>query len=101
MKSVIAAVLGVLFLGMTASVQADVIGNKDSKFFFPPDCSYAKLIKKDNVVTFKSAADAVAAGYKESSKCKSAAAVTPAFVGNKSSKLYFPANCSTVKLIKD
>ncbi len=79
--------------------QADVVGNKASKFFFPENCFYAKLIKKDNVMNFKTAADAQAAGYKASSKCKDAAAM--AFVGNKSSKFFFPANCSYVKLIKD
>ncbi|MFI5205809.1 MAG: Ada metal-binding domain-containing protein [Candidatus Paceibacterales bacterium] len=99
-KKLMLAVAGVLLLGFTGSVHADVIGNKDSKFFFPENCSYVKLIKKANVVTFKTAADAVAAGYKASSKCKSADSVTMTFVGNKSSKLFFPANCSYVKLIK-
>ena len=95
--------LAVMILGFSGLVQADVIGNKDSKFFFPADCSFAKMIKKDNVVTFKSAADAVAAGYKASSKCKvadDAAAAVPV-VGNKSSKLFFPTDCSVVKTIKD
>ena len=87
-------VLGVVILGFNGVVQADVIGNKDSKFFFPADCSYVKLIKKDNIVTFKTAADAVAAGYKASSKCKAAAMDTTSFVGNKSSKLFFPSDCS-------
>ncbi len=101
MKKLILAVLGVLVIGFSGLVQADVVGNKSSKLFFPPDCSYAKLIKKENQVTFKSPADAVAAGYAASSKCQSTAVDTVAFVGNKSSKLFFPANCSYVKLIKD
>ena len=59
---------GVLVLGFTQAAHADFVGNKDSKFFFPDTCSYVKQIKKDNVVNFKTAADAVAAGYKASSK---------------------------------
>ena len=94
-------VLGVLIFGFNGLVQADVVGNKDSKLFFPVDCSYVKLIKKDNIVTFKSPKDAIAAGYKESSKCKSAEVDTVLFVGNKSSKLFFPSDCSYVKMIKD
>jgi methylphosphotriester-DNA--protein-cysteine methyltransferase len=92
---------GVLILGFTGAAHADFVGNKDSKFFFPDTCSYVKLIKKDNVVNFKTSADAIAAGYKASSKCQSNDATAPAFVGNKSSKLFFPADCSVVKLIKD
>jgi len=101
MKKLVSAVLGMLVLGFTSVVHADFVGNKDSKFFFPDNCSYVKLIKKGNQVSFKTAADAIAAGYKASSKCKSDAITAPAFVGNKSSKLFFPADCSFVKLIKD
>jgi len=90
-----------LVLGFTGAAHADFVGNKDSKFFFPDTCSYVKLIKATNQVAFKTAADAVAAGYKASSKCQSDTPAAPAFVGNKSSKLFFPANCSVVKLIKD
>ena len=101
MNKLVTALVGVLVLSFTGVAHADFVGNKDSKFFFPDTCSYVKFIKKDNVVNFKTAADAVAAGYKASSKCKPDAASTEAFVGNKSSKLFFPANCSVVKLVKD
>ena len=107
MKKLMAALVGVVVLSFCGLAQADFIGNKDSKFFFPDNCSYVKMIKKDNVVNFKTSADAVAAGYKLSSKCKSddakapAVPAAPAFVGNKASKLYFPATCSVVKMIKD
>lgn len=101
MNKLVTALAGVLVLGFTGIAHADFVGNKDSKFFFPDTCSYVKLIKKDNVVNFKTAADATAAGYKASSKCKSdAPAATVTFVGNKSSKLFFPANCPVIKLIK-
>jgi methylphosphotriester-DNA--protein-cysteine methyltransferase len=101
MRTLIAALAGVLILAFTGSAQADVIGNKDSKFFFPENCSYAKMIKKENVVTFKTSADAVAAGYKASSKCQSSDANAVTFIGNKSSKFFFPSDCSYVKMIKD
>ena len=101
MRTLIAAVVGALVLAFTGSAHADVIGNKDSKFFFPENCSYAKMIKKENVVTFKTSADAVTAGYKASSKCQSSDANTATFVGNKSSKFFFPSDCSYVKMIKD
>ena len=94
-------VLGTLILGFNGLVVADVVGNKDSKFFFPSDCSYVKLIKKDNIVTFKTPADAIAAGYKASSKCQATGSDKVSFVGNKSSKLFFPSDCSYVKMIKD
>ena len=97
----VAAVVGLFVLSFTGFAHADFVGNKDSKFFFPDNCSYVKLIKKDNVVTFKTSAEAIAAGYKASSKCKADDSKAALFVGNKSSKLYFPADCSYVKLIKD
>jgi methylphosphotriester-DNA--protein-cysteine methyltransferase len=90
---------GALVLSFSVLSQAAFVGNKTSKLFFPDTCSYVKLIKKDNVVNFKTAADALAAGYKASSKCEGDVS-TPAFVGNKSSKLFFPSSCSYVKFIK-
>ena len=89
-----------MFLGLASVANADFVGNKDSKLFFPDNCSYVKLIKKANVVNFKTSDEAIKAGYKASSKCQDTAA-TVAFVGNKSSKLFFPADCSYVKLMKD
>jgi methylphosphotriester-DNA--protein-cysteine methyltransferase len=100
MKKSIAIITGLFILVFTGLAHADFIGNKSSKFFFPDTCSYAKKVKKVNVVKFKTAADAVAAGYKLSSKCQSEAPVAM-FIGNKDSKLFFPANCGIVKLIKD
>jgi len=97
MKKLTVVLMGLFVLSFIGSAYADYLGNKDSKFFFPENCSYAKLIKKDNIVKFTTFDAAVAAGYKVSSKCKDDAP----FVGNKSSKLYFPADCSYVKLIKD
>ena len=102
MNKLLAAVTGLFILSFTGMAHADFVGNKDSKLFFPDTCSYVKLIKKDNVVNFKTAADAVAAGYKASSKCQAAEKAVEAVpvIGNKSSKLFFPTECSYVKLIK-
>ena len=97
MKKLTVVLMGLFVLSFIGSAYADYLGNKDSKFFFPENCSYAKLIKKDNIVKFTTFDAAVAAGYKVSSKCKDDAP----FVGNKSSKLYFPPDCSVVKMIKD
>ena len=99
MKRLMVAVTGFFVLSFTGLAHADFVGNKSSKLFFPDSCSYVKLIKKDNMVAFKTAADAQAAGYKASSKCSADVPGTVAFVGNKSSKLFFPSDCSYVKLI--
>jgi methylphosphotriester-DNA--protein-cysteine methyltransferase len=101
MKKVFLTLVGVLVIGFAGVSHADFVGNKSSKLFFPDTCSYVKLIKKDNVVNFKTSADAVAAGFKASSKCQADTSDAVVFVGNKSSKLFFKADCSYVKLIKD
>ena len=92
---------GLFVLSFTGLVHADYIGNKDSKFFFPENCSYVKMIKKDHRIVFKTSKEAMRAGYKISSKCKDVEPEVIVFVGNRSSKMYFPANCSYVKMIKD
>jgi len=101
MQKLTQVLVGLVFLSFTGLAHADFVGNKSSKFFFPDTCSYVKMIKADNKVVFKTSADAVAAGYKLSSKCKADDSAKVSFVGNKSSKLFFPADCSYVKLIKD
>ena len=100
MKKLMVVMAGLFIFGFTQLAHADFVGNKASKLFFPDNCSVVKLIKKDNVVNFKTSAEAIAAGYKASSKCSDTATTAPAFVGNSSSKLFFPADCSVVKLIK-
>lgn len=44
------------------------VGSKNSNKFYPPTCSYAKRIKPENVVCFKSAEEAIGQGRTES-KC--------------------------------
>jgi methylphosphotriester-DNA--protein-cysteine methyltransferase len=100
MKTLMAAIAGLFILSFTGLAHADFVGNKSSKLFFPDTCSYVKMIKKDNAVPFKTSAEAVAAGYKASSKCQDDSSKM-SFVGNKTSKMFFPADCSYVKMIKD
>ncbi len=100
-KSIAAAIVGLFILSLTGPAQADYIGNRDSKYFFPENCSYVKMIKKDHRVFFRTSKEALAAGFKMSSKCKDVNPEVVMFVGNKSSKMYFPVNCSYVKMIKD
>ena len=44
------------------------VGSKSSNKFYPPTCSYAKRIKPENVVCFKTAEEAIKQGRTES-KC--------------------------------
>ena len=44
------------------------VGSKNSNKFYPPTCSYAKRIKPENIVCFKSAEEAIGQGRMES-KC--------------------------------
>jgi hypothetical protein len=44
------------------------VGSKNSNKFYPPTCSYAKRIKPENVVCFKSTEEAISKGRTES-KC--------------------------------
>ena len=46
------------------------IGNSNSKKFHTPDCLYAKKLKDENRVSFKSREEAVSEGYDPCGKCK-------------------------------
>ena len=46
------------------------IGNSNSKKFHTPDCSYAKKLKDENKVSFKTRDEAVNEGYKSCGRCK-------------------------------
>jgi hypothetical protein len=48
---------------------ADLIGDKQSKTYYPNGCQPAKEIAEANKVTFKTAADAEKAGYKAARNC--------------------------------
>jgi hypothetical protein len=45
------------------------VGSRNSDKFYPPDCSYAKRIKPENVVCFKSAEEALSQGRSQSTGC--------------------------------
>jgi hypothetical protein len=45
------------------------IGSKNSNKYHLPTCSYAKNIKPENIVCFKSAEDATARGYQPDKSC--------------------------------
>jgi hypothetical protein len=48
---------------------AELLGDKQSKTYYPNGCQPAKEIAEANKVTFKTAAEAEKAGYKVASKC--------------------------------
>jgi hypothetical protein len=52
----------------TNSTNCAFVGSKNSNKFYPPTCSYAKRIKPENLVCFKTAQEAIAQGRTES-KC--------------------------------
>ncbi|MFA4817404.1 MAG: Ada metal-binding domain-containing protein [Parcubacteria group bacterium] len=45
------------------------VGSKNSNKYHLPTCSYAKNIKPENIVCFKSAEDAAARGYQPDKSC--------------------------------
>ncbi len=45
------------------------VGSKNSNIYHLPTCSYAKRIKPENIVCFKSAEDAVSKGYQPDKSC--------------------------------
>ena len=49
---------------------AEIVGDKQSKVYYPADCDVAKEISESNRATFKTALEAEKAGYKRSKECK-------------------------------
>jgi len=45
------------------------VASKNSKVFHKPDCPFAKRIKPENLVTFKSRSEAVQAGKRPCKRC--------------------------------
>jgi hypothetical protein len=50
--------------------EAEILGDKQSKIYYPSDCELAKEIIKLNRMTFRTADEAEKAGYKPSKECK-------------------------------
>ncbi|MBF0504617.1 MAG: hypothetical protein HQL14_05890 [Candidatus Omnitrophica bacterium] len=100
-KKLLTAVVGIFVLGFASLAHADFIGNKDSKTFHTDTCPMVKLMKDANKVVFKTAADAIKAGYAPCKKCTPTdPAAVMVFVGNKSSMIYHKADCRLVASIK-
>ena len=50
--------------------EAEIVGDKQSKIYYPADCEVAKEISESNRTTFKTALEAEKAGYKPAKECK-------------------------------
>ena len=98
MKKNLAVLLAGLFaLTVAGSAYADFVGNKASMTFHTEKCPTLKLMKAENKVTFKTAEEAVKAGYTACQKCNPS---DLALVGNKSSMIYHKPDCRLVDSIK-
>jgi len=71
-NSTLAIVLIVVFLFASISIALDYkyVGSKNSNKYHYPTCKWAQRIKPENLVTFKSAQEAQAAGYVPCKVCK-------------------------------
>lgn len=68
----VAIILTIVFLIATVALAGDYkyVGSKNSNKYHYPTCKSAQKIKPGNLVTFKSAKDAQAAGYVPCKVCK-------------------------------
>ncbi|MCA1607018.1 MAG: nuclease, partial [Acidobacteria bacterium] len=57
-------------LAENSEQEAQILGDKQSKIYYPADCEVAKEISESNRTTFKSAVEAEKAGYKPAKECK-------------------------------
>ena len=71
-KSFLAVILVIAFLVTSVALAVDYkyVGSKNSDKYHFPTCRSAQKIKPDNLVTFKSAQEAKAAGYVPCKVCK-------------------------------
>jgi hypothetical protein len=71
-RSILAVLLVITFLVTSVALAVDYkyVGSKKSDKYHYPTCRSAQKIKADNMVTFKSAQDAKAAGYVPCKVCK-------------------------------
>jgi len=99
-NKLVAALIGVLVVGFAGLAQADFTGNKESKTFHQDNCPMVKAMKAENKVAFKTADEAIKAGYTLCKKCAAGTAVKSAFVGSKDGKKYHTAVCPIVASIK-
>ena len=71
-NSFLAIFLVIAFLATSIALALDYkyVGSKKSNKYHYPTCRYAQKIKPNNLVTFKSAQEAKAAGYVPCKGCK-------------------------------
>jgi hypothetical protein len=71
-KIVVAILVLALFVGVYLAFAADYkyVGSAKSNKYHYPNCQWAQKIKSENLVTFKSAKEALAAGYVPCTVCK-------------------------------
>ena len=62
------AIFSIVFLSVAADYK--YVGSKNSNKYHNPDCKWAKKISSKNMVTFKTAQEAVKAGYVPCKVCK-------------------------------
>jgi methylphosphotriester-DNA--protein-cysteine methyltransferase len=62
----------ILFVGACLTLAADYkyVGSVKSNKYHYPNCRYVQMIKPENLVTFKSAKEALEAGYVPCKVCK-------------------------------
>lgn len=99
-KKLMSLIVGLGVLCISGLAFADFVGNKDSKIFHSDQCPMVKQMKKENMVNFKTAEEAVKAGYTLCKKCAGATTKEAAFIGNKDSKMYHMAGCPMAAKIK-
>jgi methylphosphotriester-DNA--protein-cysteine methyltransferase len=71
-KVVVSIIASIVFLIACLSLAADYkyVGSKNSNKYHYPDCKWAKKISPKNLLTFKTAQEALAAGYVPCKVCK-------------------------------
>ncbi len=99
-RNLMAVVAGMFILGITSLANADFVGNKDSQTFHTEQCPLVKQMKDANKVAFKTAAEAVKAGYTACKKCNPVDAPEVVFVGSKDSQKYHKLDCRIAAKIK-
>jgi methylphosphotriester-DNA--protein-cysteine methyltransferase len=65
---IVLAVFSVTYLSLAADYK--YVGSKNSDKYHHPDCKWAEKISPKNLVTFKSAQEALEAGYVPCKVCK-------------------------------
>jgi methylphosphotriester-DNA--protein-cysteine methyltransferase len=65
---IVLTIFSIVFLSLAADFK--YVGSKNSNKYHNPECKWAKKISAKNLVTFKSAQEALKAGYVPCKVCK-------------------------------